>query len=225
MLRFVAIALVLCGLGLLGAGWSLQDDYRPELVMLAVGGGLVSLVAGIVLFARTPRRAAQARQWPAFDEDAFARWRDEVLRNPLVVQPRRLVVVLRHFVVGLFVLMAAGMVASQPLAPTNIGIGALCLALAGVMFALFRNAGRRTVVRLDREGITRGDGRRLDWRNLLGLEYQLALSRRHQHEALWRITLHFAGDEAWVVPAQTTNLDEVVALLEAMPVPKWENPV
>lgn len=156
--------------------------------------------------------------WPTYDTDAFARWRDDHLGQPLKVDRRATITVVRVAVVVSFALFAVGLLVARGLEPVALMIAGFDGLMTLVLWQLFKRADRHSLRRLDREGAVRGDGRRLPWRGFRGLEVQTARGRGGG-EALWRIALHFDSGEAWLLPSEAANFAEVFALLQRMPVP------
>jgi hypothetical protein len=91
-----------------------------------------------------------------------------------------------------------------------------CTILAIIIF--FRMAAKRkSIVAFDANGITCADGRQLLWTNFKGKHIRL---RRTQSgfKRIWRVEFIFSeGGEAWLIPLQLKNYDEVLSFVKPFP--------
>jgi hypothetical protein len=187
----------------------------------------LALCAGGAAFIVRARRKSAAEAWPAAGpranaaelREAVRQWAGVALVPPVDVHYRRLYAVMAVGLVAFFVVAPALSVAANGFTRTTVFVGGLCVGMAAFLGFLQRRARSNAASRFDVSGVTRGDGRRLDWDDYTGVDYLMMLERGGFEESLWRVEVVFAGGVAWIIPGRVGNLDEINALVASIPGP------
>jgi hypothetical protein len=109
----------------------------------------------------------------------------------------------------------------------GVGIGAMLLAVYGVVVWLNRRARGRSVRYFTPEGLERNDGRWLAWADLERVVDQVRIDpARPGEKGLWRTEIRFRnGESAWQLPLKIGNFGEVRALVRSLPCEHTEKQV
>jgi hypothetical protein len=141
--------------------------------------------------------------------------------NRLDVETSRLQPVMAA-VAGLFMVpigllsLASGVM--RGFAPMPLVMGVLTLATFGLVVALVRRGGSRSVRYLTEEGLERGDGRWLPWTELERVVQQIRVRPGTSSRAIWRTEIWFRnGESAWLLPLRVRNFPEVDQLVRTLP--------
>jgi hypothetical protein len=103
-------------------------------------------------------------------------------------------------------------------APMPIVMGVLMLAMFGVLVAIVRRGGSKSVRYLTEEGMERGDGRWLPWTELDRVVQQVRVRPGTNSKAIWRTEIWFKnGESAWILPLRARNFPEVFQLVSTLP--------
>jgi hypothetical protein len=98
------------------------------------------------------------------------------------------------------------------------GIGAMMLAVYGLVVWLVVRAHRKSVRYFTGEGLTRNDGRVMAWTDLSRVVNQIRLKPGTSVKGLWRTEIHFKdGGTAWLIPRKVANFQEVNAYVGNLP--------
>lgn len=102
-------------------------------------------------------------------------------------------------------------------APMPIVLGVMLLGMFGVVVAIVRRGGARSVRYFSDEGLERGDGKRLAWSDLERVVNQVRRSPAGKRW-LWRTEIRFRGGQsAWLLPLRVRNFDEVRDFVRTLP--------
>lgn len=199
-------------------------DRNRNRATLSGAGSLLLCVGGAALFILGRRRGAlRASPGGGPNEDTVRpaeemnRWASAALAQPVTVRFRRFHALLYLNVMLFLVAVSALVVVVNGF--TSVGTLILLLngALLFTLYYLQRRARGRAACFFDTAGVTRGDGRRLDWVDFKSVDYLMAVRSHGGREFLWRVELAFGGGEAWIIPQRVANMDEINNLIAALP--------
>ena len=112
--------------------------------------------------------------------------------------------------------LASGVMRGFAVVPVALGLA--MLAMFGVVLALVRKGGSKSVRYLTEEGLERGDGRWLPWTELERVVQQIRVNPANGQKALWRTEIWFRnGESAWLLPLRVRNFGEVHQLVGTLP--------
>ena len=132
---------------------------------------------------------------------------------------------LQFVVIGLlglfFVSMGSGLLVSAVSSDSMIVpliIGLLCFGFYAAVLRLFIKGYRKSVRHFTGDGLTRNDGRKLAWTELIRVINRTAHNPRTNRLVLRRCEIHFNnGEEAWILPPKVANFQEVIEYADKLP--------
>jgi hypothetical protein len=199
-------------------------EWNRNQATLSGAGSLLLCVAGAALFILgRPKGASSASQGGGSNEDParpaeeMDRWAGTALARPVTVHFKRLYALLYLNVMLFFVAVSALVVVVNGFTSVSVLMLILNGTLLLMVYYLQRRSRRRAVYCFDLVGVTRGDGRRLNWSDFKSVDYLMAVRTHSGKEFLWRIELSFDGGEAWIIPQRVANMDEIDNLIASIP--------
>jgi hypothetical protein len=185
--------------------------YKLEMILSGTGGLLLSCVS-LLLWRKAWRIRHHKNLYPIIESRQIAK-----PLAPIEVQYSNAPKALFIGVAGFFVLTGS-LISFQALNSQSTSLqeiiakGAFAMFILTILvltFFLLLRAQRQAVQVIDMDGVTRGDGRRLNWTEFCGVLTQTARNRFGK-TYVWREELIFAnGEAAWLIPQLINNREEV----------------
>lgn len=207
-----------------GADALLVADRNRDLATLSGTGSLLLGVGGAALFMLGRRKDAfSASPGGGLNEvsvqrsEEMNRWASATLASPVKVQFRRRYAVLYVCIMNFFLGVSALVIVVNGFTGATLFMLIINGMLLFMLYYIQRRAQRRAAYFFDLFGVTRGDGRRLNWSEFKSVDYLMARRTHSRGEFLWRVELTFNGGEAWIIPQRVENLDEINSLIASIP--------
>lgn len=148
--------------------------------------------------------------------------------NQLDVKTSKLPIVMTILLGLFFVPMAFGLLisgVSKGFAAVPMGIGVMSIVLFTVVLMIVLRGHLNSVKTFNEGGLTRHDGRKFWWADLLRIEEQVRTSPGGR-KAIWRTELQFRdGHSAWLIPTKISNFSEVYSYVNSLPCERVEKVV
>lgn len=140
--------------------------------------------------------------------------------NRLDVKASKLPLVLSILLGLFFVPMGVGLLLNGLFSGMNVVpvvLGLMLLVLFGLVVLLVRRGQVRSVNHFSEDGVTRNDGRKFVWSDLVRIEDQIQVSPAGR-KVIWRTEIQFNnGESAWLIPSKVANYAEVRDYVNRLP--------
>ncbi len=147
--------------------------------------------------------------------------------NQLDVKTSKLPIVMMVILGLFFVPMGFGLLVSgvSKGAPVPLGIGVMSIVMFTIVLLFVLRGHLNSVKNFKEGGVTRHDGRKFWWADLLRIEEQVRTGSGGR-KAIWRTELQFRdGHSAWLIPTKISNFNEVYSYVNSLPCERVEKVV